>query len=59
MLTGDQPDLHVGEANAPLAPVLGDKLVLILDGREHLRQRKLLPPPSRGAAIQNFRETIR
>ncbi len=39
MLTGDQADLHAGEANAPLAPVLGDKSVLILDGREHLRQR--------------------
>lgn len=59
MLTGDQSDLHAGEANAPLAPVLGDKSVLILDGREHLRQRKLLLPPFQGSAIQNFREVIR
>jgi cytochrome P450 len=59
MLTGDQSDLHAGEANAPLAPVLGDKSVLILDGREHLRQRKLLLPPFQGSAIQNFRTTIR
>ena len=59
MLTGDQSDLHAGEANAPLAPVLGDKSVLILDGREHLRQRRLLLPPFQGSAVQSFRTTIR
>jgi cytochrome P450 len=59
MLTGDQSDLHAGEANAPLAPVLGDKSVLILDGREHLRQRRLLLPPFQGSAIQGFRTVIR
>ncbi|MCW2988044.1 MAG: cytochrome [Solirubrobacterales bacterium] len=59
MLTGDQSDLHAGEANEPLSPVLGDKSVLILDGREHLRQRKLLLPPFQGSAIQSFRSVIR
>ncbi|HWO15307.1 MAG TPA: cytochrome P450 [Solirubrobacterales bacterium] len=59
MLTGDQSDLHAGEANAPLSPVLGDKSVLILDGREHMRQRKLLLPPFQGSAVQNFRTVIR
>jgi len=59
MLTGDQSDLHAGEANEPLSPVLGRKSVLILDGCEHLRQRKLLLPPFQGSAIQNFRTVIR
>ena len=59
MLTGDQSDLHAGEANAPLSPVVGDRSVLILDGREHLRQRKLLLPPFQGSAIQSFRTVIR
>jgi cytochrome P450 len=59
MLTGDQSDLHAGEANAPLSPVLGDKSLLTLDGREHMRQRKLLLPPFQGSAVQNFREVIR
>jgi cytochrome P450 len=59
MLTGDQSDLRAGEANEPLAPVLGKKSVLILDGREHLRQRKLLLPPFQGSAVQSFREAIR
>lgn len=59
MLTGDQSDLHAGEANEPLSPVLGKKSVLILDGSEHLRQRKLLLPPFQGSAVQSFREVIR
>lgn len=59
LFTGDQSDLHAGEANAPLAPVLGERSVLILDGPEHLRHRRLLLPPFQGAAIVAFRETIR
>src|SRR6185437_13553136 len=59
MLTGEQSDLHAGEANAPLSSVLGERSVLVLDGREHLRQRKLLLPPFQGPAIQNFRTIIR
>jgi cytochrome P450 len=59
MFTGDQGDLHAGEANEPLSPVLGQKSVLVLDGREHLRQRKLLLPPFQGSAVQNFRTVIR
>ncbi|HET6831194.1 MAG TPA: cytochrome P450 [Solirubrobacterales bacterium] len=58
MFTGDQSDLHAGEANEPLSPVLGERSVLILDGREHLRQRKLLLPPFQGSAIQSFRAVI-
>ncbi|HXR31731.1 MAG TPA: cytochrome P450, partial [Solirubrobacterales bacterium] len=59
MLTGDQSDLHAGEANEPLSPVLGKKSVLILDGREHMRQRKLLLPSFQGSAVHSFREVIR
>jgi cytochrome P450 len=59
LLTGDQSDLLAGEANAPLSPVLGERSVLVLDGREHLRQRKLLLPPFQGSAIEAFRTVIR
>ncbi len=59
MFSGDQSDLRAGEANAPLTPVLGSRSVLTLDGREHLRQRRLLLPPFGGAAIATFREVIR
>jgi cytochrome P450 len=33
--------------------------VLVLDGREHLRQRKLLLPPFQGSRVAAFREVIR
>lgn len=59
MFTGDQSDLHAGEANAPLATILGQRSVLVLDGPEHLRQRRLLLPPFQGAAVQGYREVIR
>ena len=59
MFTGDQSDLLAGEANSPLSPVLGQSSVLVLDGAEHMRQRKLLLPPFQGSAVNAFREVIR
>jgi cytochrome P450 len=59
MFTGDQSDLLAGEANAPLSVVLGSNSVLVLDGPEHLRQRKLLLPPFQGSHVKAFREVIR
>ena len=56
--TGDQSDLRAGEANAPLAVVLGKRSVLVLDGDEHLRQRRLLLPPFQGSAVRSFRTVI-
>jgi cytochrome P450 len=59
LLTGDQSDLHAGEANAFLSPVLGPHSVLVLDGPEHLRQRKLLLPPVQGSRVNAVRDVIR
>src|SRR5690606_34074298 len=56
---GDQSDLLAGEANSFLTPVLGPNSVLVLDGPEHMRQRKLLLPPFRGSRVAAFREVIR
>jgi cytochrome P450 len=59
MFTGDQSALLAGEANSPLSPILGESSVLVLDGPEHMRQRKLLLPPFQGSAVHSFREVIR
>ncbi len=59
LFTGDQSDLLAGEANSFMEPVLGPHSVLILDGAEHLRQRKLLLPPFQGSRVAAFREVIR
>jgi cytochrome P450 len=56
LFSGDQSDLLAGEANSFLKPVLGRHSVLVLDGREHLRQRRLLLPPFQGANVSVFRE---
>lgn len=59
LFSGDQSQLLAGEANAILEPVVGPHSVLVLDGPEHLRQRRLLLPPFQGARVHAFRETIR
>jgi cytochrome P450 len=54
-----KPDAaRAGEANQILDPVLGRNSVLLLDGREHLRQRKLLLPPFHGERMQRYGELI-
>ena len=59
LFTGDQSDLRAGEANSFMEPVLGAHSVLVLDGPEHLRQRKLLLAPFQGSRVAAFREVIR
>jgi cytochrome P450 len=58
LFTGDQSDLLAGDANSFMEPVLGPKSVLILDGPEHLRQRKLLLPPFQGSRVASYRSII-
>jgi cytochrome P450 len=59
LFTGEQSDLLAGEANSFMEPVLGPNSVLVLDGREHIRQRKLLLPPFQGSRVASFRTLIR
>jgi cytochrome P450 len=59
LFTGDQSDLLAGEANSFLEPILGKHSVLVLDGPEHLRQRRLLLPPFQGSRVAAFRATVR
>src|ERR1700759_1675090 len=55
--SGDQ--LHAGEANALLGPILGERSVLLLDGPEHLRHRRLLLPPFHGKRMLAHVQTMR
>jgi cytochrome P450 len=54
VFTGDPALLHAGEANIVLAPLLGNRSVLLLDGPEHLRQRKLMLPPFHGERMRLY-----
>jgi cytochrome P450 len=56
---GSPQQLHAGEANALLGPILGHRSVLLLDGSEHLRHRRLMSPPFHGRAMLGWIETMR
>ena len=50
---------NAGEANEILRPTLGSHSVLLLDGEEHLRQRKLMLPAFHGERIDRYRDIMR
>lgn len=59
VFTGSPDVFRAGEGNAILGPILGPHSLLLLDGQEHLRQRKLLLPPFHGERMQRYREIMR
>ena len=56
---GGNEQLRAGEANALLGPILGQRSVLLLDGAEHLRHRRLMLPPFHGRRMQAYEDTMR
>ncbi len=59
IFTGDEEDLRAGEANYRLAPILGRHSLLLLDGSEHLRERRLLQPPFHGDRMLAYGTVMR
>ena len=59
LFQGPGEQLRAGEANAMLGPVVGERSVLLLDGAEHLRHRRLMLPPFHGRRMQAFAEAMR
>src|SRR5947209_2015799 len=58
LFQGPHDQLHAGEANALLGPVVGQRSVLLLDGAEHLRHRRLMLPHLHGHRMQGHAQTI-
>lgn len=57
---GDNDVLRAGEANgAILEPLVGPHSVLVLDGPEHLRQRKLILPAFHGDRMRSWDAAVR
>jgi len=56
---GSPEQLRAGEANAVLGPVVGERSVLLLDGAEHLRHRKLLLPSFHGRRLRAYETVMR
>jgi cytochrome P450 len=59
LFQGRVEQLHAGEANAMLGPIVGERSVLLLDDREHLRHRRLLLPPFHGRRLQAYADSMR
>jgi cytochrome P450 len=51
-------EMHAGEVNRILRVVVGDSSVLLLDGDEHMRHRKLLLPSFHGERMRFYGETM-
>ena len=55
---GSPEQLRAGEANAPLGPVVGERSVLLLDGAEHLRHRRLMLPSFHGERMRAYESVM-
>lgn len=49
---------HAGKANFVLKPLLGEHSLLLLDGAEHLRQRKMIMPAFHGERMTAYGQTM-
>jgi cytochrome P450 len=58
IFTGDPGVYHAGEGNSMLAPVLGERSVLVLDDDPHLRARKRLLPPFHGESVRRYGDIV-
>jgi cytochrome P450 family 135 len=54
----DPSVLHAGASSAFLEPFAGPRSILVLDGAEHMRERKLMLPPFHGEALARWRATM-
>jgi cytochrome P450 family 135 len=59
IFTGDPNLLHAGAGNIVLQPILGSRSVLLLDGPEHLRQRRLMLPAFHGERMRVYGDVMR
>ena len=50
---------NAGQANAILRPTLGSHSLLLLDGEEHLRRRRIVLPPLHGEHLRGYEAVIR
>jgi cytochrome P450 len=58
IFAADPHDLHAGEGNQILGPVMGEHSVLLTDEGEHARARRLLMPAFNGASLRGYRDLV-
>jgi cytochrome P450 family 135 len=56
---GSDPEVfHAGKGNAVLGPIMGEHSLLLVDGAEHKRARKLLMPAFRPSAMAGYQKVV-
>ena len=58
IFAADPADLHAGEGNQILGPVMGEHSLLLVDEDEHARARRLLIPAFNGASLRGYRDLV-
>ncbi|MGL4744498.1 MAG: cytochrome P450 [Dermatophilaceae bacterium] len=58
VFAGDPEMFRAGEANSVLGPVMGPRSLLLVDGAEHKRARRLLMPAFAGRAMRGYESMI-
>jgi cytochrome P450 family 135 len=58
IFAGDPEVFHAGKGNAVLGPVMGEHSLLLQDGGDHKRARKLLMPAFNGNALRSYQGLI-
>jgi cytochrome P450 len=58
IFAGDPEYFHAGKGNAILGPIMGEHSLLLQDGAEHKRARKLLMPAFNGAALRGYESVV-
>jgi cytochrome P450 len=58
IFAGDPEVFHAGKGNAVLGPVMGEHSLLLQDGGDHKRARKLLMPAFNGHALRSYQGLI-
>jgi len=58
IFAGDPEVFHAGKGNAILGPIMGEHSLLLQDGAEHKRARRLLMPAFHGSALRGYEELV-
>jgi cytochrome P450 len=58
IFAGDPEIFHAGKGNAILGPIMGEHSLLLQDGAEHKRARRLLMPAFNGAALADYESLV-
>ncbi len=58
IFAADPAELHAGEGNHILGPVMGQHSVLLTDEDQHARARRLLMPAFNGSSLRGYRDLV-